>query len=63
MITPGLAVDLADPMVERVREEDIALGIEGDVKRLVQPGLSGRSAVAAETLLAGAGAGEDRWDR
>src|SRR5262249_11386146 len=56
---PGPAVDLANPMIEGVREKRIALGIEGDIKRLVQASLSGRSAVAAKALLACTGHCED----
>ena len=43
---PGDVVDLADPVVERVREIEVSPAIEGDVERHVQPGGDRRAAIA-----------------
>src|SRR5262249_4968092 len=49
----------ADGGVERVRDEDVPIGIDGHAFGVIQLGRRGRSAVAAVAGRAGAGDGED----
>ena len=54
------AGDLADPVVARIGNEQIASQIRRDTVRAVKVGSGGRAAVAAEAGRAGAGDGSDR---
>jgi len=47
---PGARVDPPDPVVERVGEVEIAIGVEADVEWSVQQGSLGWPTVPAETL-------------
>src|SRR5207245_1303830 len=55
----GCGVDFADTVVERLRDEQVAVPIDRAVKRLIQLRIRGFAAVAAVAGLARPGGGGD----